>query len=268
VGFFLRVVKQVVKMIVLPMPVAAFLRPAVGRDYSLGMLPKVRLLFRVLQNSSRLGSASTFYEQLTIVQAILDVPRGADGVVAEFGCYKGWSTASLSLACRATGRRLVVFDSFEGLPPPAEMVTGIETGSVVQYRRGDYAGALEEVRRNVARGGDIDSCEFVKGYFDDTLPQRDPRERYVLVFEDADLPESVRAVVSRVWSRLYPGGRYFCHEARDFEVVRLFFDNLWWQQTAGGPAPGFVGSGVGLPLDPRGSMLGYAVKLNGRGPQQ
>src|SRR5262249_48807365 len=68
---------------------------------------------------------------------------GIPGVVLEFGCYKGYSTSVLSTACHLLGRELQVFDSFRGLP---------KTNSSY-YRPGEFAGDLEEVKRNVAEFG-------------------------------------------------------------------------------------------------------------------
>ena len=82
-----------------------------------------------------------------------------------------------------------------------------------------------------------------------------------MIFEDADLPSSVKDVLRWGWSKLQRGSVYYCHEARDLEVVSIFFDHAWWKSTLGVRAPGFVGSGVGLPLGAQGSMLGYCRKI-------
>lgn len=222
---------------------------------------KLRLLRAALRNASQSGCQSTFAEQLTLVGGILSIPRELHGVVAEFGCYKGAATATLSLACAATGRKLLVFDSFEGLPEPTEDVTSISAGTKIAYKAGDLRGTLDEVIERVARFGNIDVCEFVKGFFEQTLPARDASERFVLIFEDADLPQSVRSVLSHCWPKLQDGCHYYCHEARDKQVIDLFYDAAFWRETLRSKTPGFCGSGCGLPLDPRGSMLGYAVKL-------
>ena len=171
------------------------------------------------------------------------------------------ATASLSLACALTKRRLVAFDSFQGLPEPEEVVRNLGSGSVLEYKAGDFSATLEEAENNVQQWGDIHVCEFVKGFFNQTLPQRNPEERYVLIFEDADLPQSVLTVLKWAWPRLQDGCIFFCHEARDFEVVKLFYDYNWWNKNVGESAPGFLGSGCGLPLSANGSMLGYTVKL-------
>ncbi len=51
------------------------------------------------------------------------------------------------------------------------------------------------------------------------------------------------------WPRLADGGLFFCHEARDLEVVKLYFDDASWRNSLGTPAPGLVGSGLGLSID-------------------
>jgi O-methyltransferase len=179
--------------------------------------------------------------------------------VAEFGCFKGMSTASLSLACALTGRRLVVFDSFQGLPAASERIFNFD-GNEISYKAGAYAGTLDEVRANVARFGDPSVCEFVPGFFADTLPQRREDERFVVIFEDADLPSSVRDVLRYAWPKLQNGCRFFSHEAPDREVVQLFFDRGWWRDHLDEDAPGIVGSGAGLPLGRHGSGLAYAIR--------
>jgi len=103
-----------------------------------------------------------------IVTRLLQVPASMDGAVAEFGCFKGLSTSSLSLACALANRRLIVFDSFEGLPAPDEKVINLGSGRAIPYQQGQFAGTLAEVKSNIGRFGDLSVCEFVQGYYDAT----------------------------------------------------------------------------------------------------
>jgi O-methyltransferase len=255
--------RSVFRLLTLPWwTAAALLNPSVGREYGISRRTKLGLLRKMWRNSQQPGSASTFFEHVFIVTRLLTLPRQLEGSVAEFGCYKGFSTASLSAACALTGRRLVVFDSFEGLPPTQDIVHNFETGISVPYAGGQYKGALEEVKANVERFGEVRVCEFVKGYFEDTLPLRSAAEKFVLIFEDADLTQSVRSVLTGTWKKLQPGCTFFCHEARDREVVNIFFDQQWWKATIGEAAPGFIGSGAGIVTGPdlNSCCLGFTVR--------
>jgi hypothetical protein len=199
-------------------------------------------------------------EHVALAKAILDIPKSVQGVVGEFGCFKGLSTCTLSLACKMTQRELVVFDSFQGLPKIGENTHNFD-GTAIDYKEGNYCGTLNEVRQNVATYGDIDACEFVPGFFSESLPQRPRDERFALVFEDADLPSSVKDVIRHTWKKLEPNCRFFTHEARDYEVVRIFFDQQWWHNELGEEPPGLIGSGIGLPLSRIGSGLAYANRM-------
>ena len=242
------------------MRLAIFVFGNSGSQYGLWILPKLRLLVQLFRNSRMPGCMSMFLEHIELAHALLNVPSDLKGDVAEFGCYKGISTASLSLVCALTNRRLLVFDSFCGLPEPSEQITNMLSGKTIPYKKGDYLGNLEEVKRNVTIGGALHVCEFVPGYFSDTLSARRGDEKYVMVFEDADLPSSVRVTLEYVWLRLQPGCKFFTHEVRDREVVGIFFDDVWWKTKLGIPAPGLIGSRLGLPLSLEGSYIAYVRK--------
>lgn len=106
---------------------------------------------------------------------------GIAGDFAEFGCFKGFSSAMLSFACRQLGVKMHIFDSFEGLPP-AE-------GS--GYRAGEYAGSLDEVRANVTRYGAIEVVEFHPGFFSETFRHYRP-PNLMCLWMDVDLESSSR----------------------------------------------------------------------------
>jgi len=56
---------------------------------------------------------SDFYIMYAIILSLQ-----VNGPIVELGCYKGGSTAKLSLISKLTSRKLHIFDSFEGLPDP------------------------------------------------------------------------------------------------------------------------------------------------------
>ena len=62
--------------------------------------------------------------------------RGVEGKFAEFGCFKGYSSAILSYASQQLGLEMHIFDYFEGLP----------SAPAAGYEAGQYAGSLEDDR--------------------------------------------------------------------------------------------------------------------------
>ena len=216
-----------------------------------GLGARINIVRRILaaHRANPGKTASSLGEQLYLVRTILNLPGEQTGAIAEFGCFKGMSTVAISIAAKYTNRRVLVFDSFEGLPSDDVAVHQMASGRKVDYKKGDYAGTLDEVTNLVRAHGEISQVDFIKGYFCNTLPLRAADEKYCLIFEDADLVSSVRDVLLHAWPRLNHGGIFFCHEALDLEVVKLFFDQTYWEEKHQHAAPGLSGAGMGLPID-------------------
>jgi hypothetical protein len=196
-----------------------------------------------------------------LAQEILMVPPAVRGNIIECGCWKGASTASLSLVCRLVKRKLVVCDSFQGLPEDDAAVIHQYPHINVYgyYQEGMYDGRLDEVKSNIERFGDLSVCEFVPGFFSDTLSTLS--EPLAFAFLDVDLVSSMKDCLKYIWPLLVDGGAVYTDDSCDMEVVRVWFDSSWWQREIGERAPGYVGSGCGIPLNPNFSSLGYSRKL-------
>lgn len=127
---------------------------------------------------------------------------GVEGPLLEFGCYKGFSTSVLSTACHLLGRRMEVFDSFEGLPSsPSDY-----------YRAGEFAGGLAEVTRNVTAFGQPEPVTFHAGFFSDSVP-RWTRKPVACLWMDVDLEQSAADALA-VFPDLDTRGALFSHECQ------------------------------------------------------
>jgi len=183
-----------------------------------------------------------------LMEAII-LTLNTDGPIVELGCYKGGSTAKLSLLCKLTGRKLFAFDSFEGLPPPTSIdlkhkfMPWIYEKKHAVYSESAYAGTLDEVKRNVTIYGDINNCEFIKGYFENTLPSF--KEKPAFIFMDVDYIESARTVIKYLWPKLTIGGYLFSHEALVEDFIKQISSPQWWQKEIGHAPPLMYGAGYG-----------------------
>ena len=71
----------------------------------------------------------------------------------------------------------------------------------------------------------------------------------------------MRDCIRHIWPRLADEGLVYTDDSCDMEVVRVWFDDGWWQTELGQRAPGYVGTGCGLPVSVNGSSLGYVQKI-------
>ncbi|HYM09353.1 MAG TPA: TylF/MycF/NovP-related O-methyltransferase [Bryobacterales bacterium] len=257
--------RRLVLLLSLPVLLSGYFRRETGHEYRMGFAAKLRLAWRMRQNTQKIRTASSFLEHLLMAAAVLQAPKSAAGCLVECGSYKGGSTANLSLVAARCGRRLEVFDSFAGLPEPAgrdKRHTLLHEGQIHTYRQGAYCGTLEEVKQNISAHGAIEACEFHPGFFAQTLAGF--RGQCVFAFLDVDLRDSLEVCVKYLWPRLSEGSYLFTHEAEHLEIASLFFDDGWWRQNLNCDAPGLIGAGSGLGLFPSdgcfASNLGYTIK--------
>ena len=134
-----------------------------------------------------------------------------------------------------------MYDSFEGLPEPKPGERLAKTEA-----KGAFSGTIDEVRSNIKRHGAIESCEFVKGWFDDTLPKLD--SPVIVAFLDVDYEASLHTCVRYIWPNLVEQGYLFTDESGLTNYVSLFYSEKWWADYLGSTPPGLIRDGSGLPL--------------------
>lgn len=130
------------------------------------------------------------------------------GLMAEVGVYRG-ASARLILEADPT-RDLHLFDTFEGLPDPAETDTELHLGP---FEKNQFSCSLEDVRSYLDSSPNV---HFHKGFFPDT-GEAVEHERFSLVHSDVDLYASTRSVLEFFYPRLLLGGIILTH---DFATCR------------------------------------------------
>jgi len=192
-------------------------------------------------NKLRITTGTSYKSHLVMALKIFETPPDIAGDVIECGTWMGGSAANLSLVRKIVGRKLRVFDSFAGLPSGTERDR--QAGG---YTAGDYHGSLETVKKNIKRCGVIEVCEFIEGWFDQTLPQLD--RPVLLAFIDVDLELSLETCVRLIWPTLIEKGYIFIDEYMELDYCSIFWSEEYWKRYFDRTPPGLIGSGVGLPL--------------------
>jgi O-methyltransferase len=177
----------------------------------------------------------THQEIIRMIEVILATPPSLKGCIVEAGCFKGGSTAKLSIAAKLAGRKLVVFDSFEGLPSNREEHEHDIFGLRVQFEGGKYSGQLEEVKVNVERFGEASVCEFRRGWFENSMP--DFGEPVALAFVDVDLASSTRTCLRYLYPLLVPGASIFSHDGHLPLCIQVIDDPSFWEKEVGFSKP-------------------------------
>jgi O-methyltransferase len=125
-----------------------------------------------------------------------DVP----GHLIEAGAWRGGASILMRATLDtlgATGRTVVVADSFQGFPVADDQGRLADVGFL--------AVPEEEVRANFARFGLGAGVRFVPGYFEETLPAL-AGERWSVIRMDGDTYEATWVTLAALYGGLAPGG--------------------------------------------------------------
>jgi hypothetical protein len=120
-----------------------------------------------------------------VFAAVAEQVRDTQVLYLEFGVFKGASTRYWSNALKNPASRLFGFDSFEGLPEDFDGEGPYMKGTF------DVKGAIPQI--------DDPRVEFVKGWFEDTLPTfQVPEHEALVIIMDADLFSSTDCVLQHL----------------------------------------------------------------------
>ena len=105
----LKAAKWVWYLLTLPFAIAIILGSArIHPSYRVGWLRRTGLGLRFFWNKLRIPTGTSYKSHLAMGLKLLELPPDVAGDVVECGCWKGGSSANLSLICRIVGRKLVI----------------------------------------------------------------------------------------------------------------------------------------------------------------
>lgn len=135
------------------------------------------------------------------------IRENVPGDIVETGVWRGGASMLAKAVLDAwgeTGRRVILADSFEGLPAPNAAFPQ-DAGSDL-HKQTQLAVSLEEVRRNFEKFALLDDqVVFLKGWFRDTMP-RAPVEKIAVLRLDGDMYESTMQPLTHLFPKVSLGG--------------------------------------------------------------
>ena len=140
---------------------------------------------------------------IELARKCLDV----EGDYVEMGCYKGDTSLILADILKDFGKRLFIYDSFEGLP---EKSVEDESALGVDFKAGELLVTKREVKLRFLRAG-LPVPVIKKAWFAD-LKASDMPDKIAFAFLDGDFYESIRDSLKMVMSLMTDGGVIVVHD--------------------------------------------------------
>jgi O-methyltransferase len=145
-----------------------------------------------------------YVQNLQLAAGIAHIP----GSIVECGVWRGGMSGGLAQLL-GPQRKYYLFDSFEGLPAAKE----VDGESALEWQKNtsspryfDNCTAPEDFARRAMALSGAQSVEFVKGWFDQTLPAFKSEEPIALLRLDGDWYDSTMVCLENLFDRVAPNG--------------------------------------------------------------
>ena len=165
---------------------------------------------------------SKLYEKATFLER-----KQINGSFVECGVYNGGSAGIIAAVARHNrNRHIWLFDSWEGLPKPAESDVSY-TGSAGE--EGMCLGYEEKVRELLFTNLRLDDCNIhlIRGWFNKTIhPCKSDIGAIALLHLDCDWYESVKFCLEELYDNVVKGGFIFIDDYGHWEGCRRAVDEF------------------------------------------
>ena len=132
---------------------------------------------------------------------------GNVGDYVELGCYKGDTSLMLAELLKGSGKKLWIYDSFEGLPVKS---AADESELGKDFKEGVLGVTKREVKERFLRSG-LTVPMIKKAWFRD-LTSTDLPEKIAFAFLDGDLYESIKDSLRLISNKMVTGGLIVVHD--------------------------------------------------------
>lgn len=148
------------------------------------------------------GDAARFISLLLNVRKVME--DGIEGDIAELGVWRGNSAALLARVAEQHGRKLFLFDTFEGFD--ARDLKGVDSSG----RKGEFKDtSIDYVKETVACHA---SVRYITGFFPESIPEDLLSSKYSVVHLDCDLYEPMKAALEFFYPRMSKGALLIMHD--------------------------------------------------------
>jgi hypothetical protein len=177
--------------------------------------------FRKFNKVNNGGDINRLISIVLNVEKVLDEDN-VEGAIAEVGVYKGNTACLLAHYAREYERKCFLFDTYEGFDK--RDLKGIDE----KFKKEEFRDTTLESVKIVIGQDAVDICEFIKGYFPESIPGYLDKEKFSVVSLDCDLYKPMKAGLIWFYPRMQNGAIFLLHDysSRYWEGAKKAIDEF------------------------------------------
>ena len=177
--------------------------------------------FRKFNRENNGGDINRLISIVLNVEKVLDEDN-VQGALAEVGVYKGNTACLLAYYAREYERKCFLFDTYEGFDK--RDLEGIDE----KFKKGEFRDTTLESVKSVIGSEALGICEFIKGYFPESIPGYLDKEKFAVVSLDCDLYKPIKAGLTWFYPRMQNGAIFLLHDysSRYWEGAKKAIDEF------------------------------------------
>ena len=162
--------------------------------------------FRKFNRANNGGDINRLISIVLNVEKVLDEDN-VRGDIAEVGVWKGNTACLLAYYAHEYERKCFLFDTYEGFDS-----RDLEGVDVPWEGMGNFDDTTLEIVKSVIGTEALDICEFLKGYFPESIPDYLDKEKFAVVSLDCDLYKPMKAGLTWFYPRMPNGAIFLLHD--------------------------------------------------------
>ena len=167
--------------------------------------PEFKILFKRFikyNKPNNVGDITRLWSFILNIKQVLD--EKVDGDFAELGVWRGNTASILAYYSNKSNRQTFLFDTYEGFNK--KDLDGIDSDKSIDFDNTSLAMVKDVI------GEDSTVCEFVKGYFPDSILDKHRSRKYAVVSLDCDLYEPMVAGLNFFYPLMSQGALFLLHD--------------------------------------------------------
>ena len=161
--------------------------------------------FRKFNRANNGGDINRLISIVLNVEKVLDEDN-VQGNLAEVGVWKGNTACLLAYYAHEYERKCFLFDTYTGFD--SRDLKGVDEKS----NKGSFDDTSLEIVKSVIGSEALDTCEFLRGYFPESIPDYLDKEKFAVVSLDCDLYKPMKAGLTWFYPRMQNGSIFLLHD--------------------------------------------------------